>query len=53
MDFKMLREAAIGVLETLWPETPIPKALHELSSRLDGASTGIDEQLEPSKCMSQ
>ena len=42
----MLRDAAGGVLETLWPDTPIPVALHELSSRLDGASTGIDEQVE-------
>ena len=42
----MLRDAAGSVLETLWPDTPIPTALHELSSRLDGASTGIDEQVE-------
>ena len=45
-EFKALKEAAIGVLETLCPEAPIPPALHELASRLDGASIGIDEQLE-------
>ena len=46
LEFKALKEAAIGVLETLWPETHIPSALHELASRLDGAAYGIDEQLE-------
>ena len=46
LEFKALKEAAIGVLETLWPETHIPPALHDLTSHLDGASIGIDEQLE-------
>ena len=46
LEFKALKEAAIGILETLWPKAHIPSALHELTSRLDGAPIGIDEQLE-------
>ena len=42
----MLRDAAGGVLENLWPDSPIPATLNELASRLDGASAGIDEQVE-------
>ena len=42
----MLRDAAGGVLENLWPDTPLPTTLGELSSRLDGAPAGIDEQVE-------
>ena len=42
----MLRDAAGGVLENLWPDTPLPATLSELSSRLDGAPAGIDEQVE-------
>ena len=42
----MLRDAAGGVLENLWPDTPLPTTLSELSSRLDGAPVGIDEQVE-------
>ena len=45
-EFTMLRDAAGGVLENLWPDTPLPKVLSELSSRLDGAPAGIDEQVE-------
>ena len=45
-EFKLLKEAADGVLETLWPEAPLPNTLHDLSVRLDGASAGIDEQVE-------
>ena len=45
-EFRLLRDAAGGVLKNLWPDTPIPAALHELSSRLDGAPAGIDEQVE-------
>ena len=41
-----MKEAAGGVLETLWPEALLPKTLHDLSIRLDGASAGIDEQVE-------
>ena len=42
----MLKDAAGGVLENLWPDAPVPAALHELSNRLDGAPAGIDEQVE-------
>ena len=42
----MLRDAAGGVLENLWPDTPLPITLSELTSRLDGAPAGIDEQVE-------
>ena len=45
-EFIELRNAAGGVLENLWPDTPLPTTLGELSSRLDGAPAGIDEQLE-------
>ena len=34
------------VLENLWPDAPVPGALHDLSVRLDGAPAGIDEQVE-------
>ena len=30
----------------MWPDTPVPKTLHDLSVRLDGAPAGIDEQME-------
>ena len=46
LEFKLLKEAAGGVLETLWPEALLPNTLHDLSIRLDGASAGIDEQVE-------
>ena len=42
----MLKDAAGGVLENLWPDTPLPATLSDLSSRLDGAPAGIDEQVE-------
>ena len=42
----MLRDAAGGVPENLWPDIPLPTTLSELSSRLDGAPAGIDEQVE-------
>ena len=42
----MLRDAAGGVLKNLWPDTPLPTTLSELTSRLDGAPAGIDEQVE-------
>ena len=45
-EFKLLKDAVGGVLENLWPDTPIPAALYELPSRLDGAPAGIDEQVE-------
>ena len=45
-EFKLLKDAAGGVLENLWPDAPVPEALHELSNRLDGAPAGIDEQVE-------
>ena len=45
-EFRLLKDAAGGVLENLWPDTPIPAALYELSNRLDRASAGIDEQVE-------
>ena len=45
-EFNVLRDAAGGVLENLWPDTPLPATLSELSSRLDGAPAGIDEQVE-------
>ena len=45
-EFKLLKEAAGGVLENLWPDAPVPETLHELSNRPDGAPTGIDEQVE-------
>ena len=45
-EFKLLKEAAGGVLETLWPEAPLPNTLHDLSVWLDGASDDIDEQVE-------
>ena len=45
-EFTVLRDAAGGVLENLWPDTPLPATLSELSSRLDGAPAGIDEQVE-------
>ena len=41
-----MKEAAGGVLENLWPDAPIPEALHDLSIHLDGAPAGIDEQVE-------
>ena len=41
----MLRDAAGGVLENLWPDTPLPATLSELAGRLDGAPVGIDEQV--------
>ena len=45
-EFKLLKDAAGGVLENLWPDAPVPAALHDLSVRLDGAPAGIDEQVE-------
>ena len=45
-EFIELRNAAGGVLENLWPDTPLPVTLSDLASRLDGAPTGIDEQVE-------
>ena len=42
----MLKNAAGGVLENLWPDTPLPVTLSDLASRLDGAPAGIDEQVE-------
>ena len=45
-EFTMLRDAAGGVLENLWPDTPLPATLSDLSSRLDGAPVGIDEQVD-------
>ena len=45
-DFAMLKNAAGGVLENLWPDTSLPVTLSDLASRLDGAPTGIDEQVE-------
>ena len=45
-EFTTLRDAAGSVLENLWPDTPLPATLSDLSSRLDGAPAGIDEQLE-------
>ena len=42
----MLKDAAGGVLENLWPDTPLPVTLSDLASRLDGAPAGIDEQVE-------
>ena len=34
------------MLKDLWPGAPVPKTLHDLSMRLDGAPVGIDEQVE-------
>ena len=45
-EFSALKDAAGGVLENLWPDTPLPSTLGGLSSRLDGAPAGIDEQVE-------
>ena len=45
-EFKLLKEAAGGVLENLWPDAPLPNALHDLAVRHDGAPAGIDEQVE-------
>ena len=45
-EFDVLRDVAGGVLENLWPDIPLPVTLSELSSRLDGAPAGIDEQVE-------
>ena len=45
-EFKRLKEAAGGVLEDLWPDAPLPTALHDLCARLEGAPAGIDEQVE-------
>ena len=45
-EFKRLKEAADGVLENLWPDAPLPAALHDLSVRLEGAPAGINEQVE-------
>ena len=42
----MLKNAADGVLENLWPDTPLPVTLSDLASCLDGAPAGIDEQVE-------
>ena len=42
----MLKDAAGGVLENLWPDAPVPEALYDLSVRLDGAPASIDEQVE-------
>ena len=41
-----MKEAAGGVLKNLWPDAPVPKALHDLSVLLDGAPAGVDEQME-------
>ena len=41
-----MKEAAGGVLENLWPDAPLPAALHDLSARLEGAPAGINEQVE-------
>ena len=41
-----MKEAAGGVLENLWPDAPLPAALHDLSTRLEGALVGINEQVE-------
>ena len=46
LEFGLLKDAAYGVLENLWPDAPVPGALHDLSVRLDGAPAGIDEQVE-------
>ena len=46
LEFGLLKDAACGVLENLWPDAPVPGALHDLSVRLDGAPAGIDEQVE-------
>ena len=45
-ELQVLKEAAGGVLENLWPDAPVPETLHDLSVRLDGAPAGIDEQME-------
>ena len=45
-EFKRLKEAADGVLENLWPDAPLPAALHDLATRLEGAPVGINEQVE-------
>ena len=45
-EFNALKDAARGILENLWPDTPLPTTLGELSSRLDGAPAEIDEQVE-------
>ena len=45
-EFKLLKDAAGSVLENLWPDAPVPDALHDLSVRLDGAPAGIGEQVE-------
>ena len=34
------------MLENLWPDAPLPTALHDLSARLEGAPSGINEQVE-------
>ena len=41
-----MKDAAGNVLENLWPDSPVPKELYDLSVRLSGAPTGIDEQME-------
>ena len=45
-EFQALKEAAGGVLANLWSDAPVPKTLHDLSVRLDGAPAGIDGQVE-------
>ena len=41
-----MKAADDGVLENLWPDAPLPAALHDLSARLEGAPAGINEQVD-------
>ena len=34
------------MLENLWPDAPLPTALHDLCARIEGAPAGINEQVE-------
>ena len=45
-ELQALKEAASSVLENMWPDAPVPETLQDLSVQLDGASVGIDEQME-------
>ena len=43
---KLLKEKAGEVLESLLPDAPVPGALYDLASRLNGAPAAIEEQVE-------
>ena len=45
-ELQALKEAAGGVLENIWSDSPIPETLHDLSVRLDGAPASVDKQVE-------